>query len=257
MMTGSKFPRAMGTDFAGTVEAVGSNVSRFKLGDEVVGTTPMKGSGAFATMLITLQDLVVMKPAGLSFIEASTLPIAGVAAWHVLVKAAGLQPGQRVLVNGASGAVGQAAVAITRAIGAVAVGRVGPQSVAHAQSLGLSSALDYTKPLPKSIDGTFDVVFDVNGSLTPSEGDRLIKRGGKIIDIVPTKMKFMRALVSRSRKVVFADVKAENLQKVVDLAAERKLTIPVAKTVSLSEAPALLAALEQGKRLNGKAVITL
>ena len=100
------------------------------------------------------------------------------------------------------------------------------------------------------------MVFDAHGSLSPSEGDRLIKQEGKIIDIVPTKIKFMRALVSRSRKFVFADVKAENLQKVVDLAEQRKLSIAVIETVPLYEAKAMLASLEEGNRLDGKAVIT-
>lgn len=255
VMTGSKFPRAMGTDFAGTVEAVGANVTRLKPGDAVVGTVTMKRSGAFAPKLITSEDFVVKKPENLSFAEAASLPIAGVTAWHALVKSARLERGQRLFINGATGAVGQAAIAIARRIGAAVVGRVGPQSVTQAQSLGLSVALDYTKPLPPTLDGTFDVVFDANGSLTVREGDRLIKRGGRIIDIVPTKTKFLKALVSRSRKLVFADVKAENLQHVVDLAAARTLAIPIARTISLADAPALLASLEQGKRLNGKAII--
>lgn len=255
LMTGSKFPRAMGTDFAGTVEAVGAKVTRLKPGDSVVGTVSMKSSGAFAPKLITTQDLVVKKPQSLSFAEAASLPIAGVTAWHVLVKSARLERGQRLFINGATGAVGQAAIAIARGIGAEVVGRVGPQSVTQALSLGLSLALDYTKPLPPALDGSFDVVFDANGSLSVREGDRLIKRGGKVIDIVPTKTKFLKALVSRSRKLVFADVKAENLQQVVDLAAARKPAIPIARTISLADAPALLASLEQGKRLNGKAVI--
>jgi len=255
ILTGSKFPRAMGSDFAGTVEAVGPKVSDLLPGDAVVGTVPMKASGAFAPMLITTRDLVVKKPDSLSFAEAASLPVAGVTAWLILVKYAGLKRGQKLFINGATGAVGHAAIAIARGIGAEVTGRVGPQSVAQAQSLGLSHALDYTKPLPTTLDGAFDVVFDANGSLSIGDGDRLIKRGGKVFDIAPTKWKFLKALVSRSRKVVIANVKAENLQPVVDLAAASKLAIPVVQTVSLAQAPALLASLEQGKRLNGKAVI--
>jgi len=255
LFTGSKFPRAMGTDFAGTVEAVGSKVADLKPGDAVLGTVSMKRSGAFAPRLITTRDLLVSKPDNLSFAEAASLPVAGVTAWLVLVKHAGLKLGQKLFINGATGAVGHAAIAIAREIGAEVTGRVGPQSIAQAQSLGLSLALDYTKPLPATLDGTFDVVFDANGSLSPKEGDRLIKRGGKVFDIVPTKWKFLRALLSRSRKVIIADSKAENLQPVVDLAAARKLAIPIAQSVPLADAPALLASLENGKRLNGKAVI--
>jgi len=255
LFTGSKFPRAMGTDFAGTVEAVGSKVADLKPGDAVLGTVSMKRSGAFAPRLITTRDLLVSKPDNLSFAEAASLPVAGVTAWLVLVKHAGLKLGQKLFINGATGAVGHAAIAIAREIGAEVTGRVGPQSIAQAQSLGLSLALDYTKPLPATLDGTFDVVFDANGSLSPKEGDRLIKRGGKVFDIAPTKWKFLRALLSRSRKVIIADSKAENLQPVVDLAAARKLAIPIVQSVSLADAPALLASLENGKRLNGKAVI--
>jgi len=255
LFTGSKFPRAMGTDFAGTVEAVGSKVADLKPGDAVLGTVSMKRSGAFAPRLITTRDLLVSKPDNLSFAEAASLPVAGVTAWLVLVKHAGLKLGQKLFINGATGAVGHAAIAIAREIGAEVTGRVGPQSIAQAQSLGLSLALDYTKPLPATLDGTFDVVFDANGSLSPKEGDRLIKRGGKVFDIAPTKWKLLRALLSRSRKVIIADSKAENLQPVVDLAAARKLAIPIVQSVSLADAPALLASLENGKRLNGKAVI--
>ena len=256
IMTGSKFPRAIGTDFAGTVEAVGSKVSRFKLGDAVVGAVSMKASGAFAPKLIISQKLVVKKPDNLSFEQAATLPIAGVTAWCALVNQARLARGQKVFINGAMGAVGQAAIAIARDIGAEVVGRVSPQSIAEAQSIGLANALDYTKPLPDNLNGIFDVVFDCHGSLTPAEEGRLKKKGGKIYDIAPSAAKFFRTLLSRSRKIIFADLKAENLQQVVDLAAAGKLTIPIGKTCSLADAPDVLAALERGQRLNGKAVIT-
>lgn len=255
MMTGTGFPRAMGTDFAGIVETVGSDVSRFKRGDAVVGTVSMKSSGAFAPMLIAQQQFVVKKPEGLSFVHAAALPIAGVTAWFVLVSKAGMKRGQKLFINGASGAVGQAAIAIARDLSVEVVGRVGSKSVMQAKSLGLSDALDYGAPIPHSFDKSFDLVFDVNGSLSATDGNRLIKRGGKVIDIAPTKTKFLGALVSRSRKIVFADVRAENLQQVVELAAAGSLAIPVARTISLAEAPALMASLEQGKRLNGKAII--
>jgi NADPH:quinone reductase-like Zn-dependent oxidoreductase len=255
IVTGSKFPRALGTDFAGTVEAVGAKVSDLKPGDAVAGTVPMKESGAFAPRLITTRDLLVKKPESLSFAETACLPIAGVTAWLVLVKNARLERGKDLFINGASGSVGHAAIAIAHEIGAQVSGRVGPQSIAHAQALGLKLALDYTKPLPATLDKTFDVVFDANGSLSPREGNRLIKRGGKVIDIVPTPAKFLKALVSRSRKVVISNMKEENLQPVIDLAAAGKLAIPIAQTISLAEAPALLASLENGKRLSGKVVI--
>ena len=256
IMTGSRFPRAIGADFAGTVEAVGSKVSRFKPGDAVVGAVSIKASGAFAPKLITSQKLVVKKPDNLSFEQAATLPIAGVTAWCALVRKAQLTRGQKVFINGAMGAVGQAAIAIAREIGAEVVGRVGPKSITQAQSMGLANTLDYTKPLPDDLNGIFDVVFDCHGSLTPAEEGRLQKKGGKIYDIAPTASKFIRSLLSPSRKIIFADLKAENLQSVIDLAMAGKLVLPIVKICSLADAPEVLASLERGQRLNGKAVIT-
>jgi NADPH:quinone reductase-like Zn-dependent oxidoreductase len=154
------------------------------------------------------------------------------------------------------GAVGQAAVAIARDLGVEVIGRASQKSLPHAKSIGLSVALDYAQPLPRAFDGTFDLVFDVHGSLSASEGDRLVKRGGVVVDIAPTKTKFLRALVSRSRKVVFADVSSKNLEQVIRLAADRKLVIPIARTIALSEAPAVMAELERGNRLNGKVIIS-
>jgi NADPH:quinone reductase-like Zn-dependent oxidoreductase len=255
IMTGSKFPRGMGTDFSGTVESVGSKVSRFNPGDHVLGTTPMKTSGAFAPMLVTSQNLLVRKPDSLSYIEAASLPVAGVTAWLALVKKAQLQRGQKLFINGALGGVGRAAGEIARAMGAHVAGRVGPKSIAQAQALGISPVLDYTNPLPESLSGEFDVVFDCNGSLSFKESKRLIKRGGMVLDTLPNGPKFFRSITSSWYKVVLGNPKAENLQEVVNLAAAQKLKVPVVKTISLAEAPPVLAALERGERLNGKVVI--
>jgi len=121
--------------------------------------------------------------------------------------------------------------------------------------MGMSLALDYTMPLPTTLDGSLDVVFVANGSLSIQEGDRLIKRGGKRFDLAPTKWKFLKALVSRSRNIDFEKVNAHNLRAVIDIALAGKFAIPVSQTVFLAQAPALLASSDQGKRFNGKAAI--
>ena len=253
--TGSKFPRAMGSDFSGTVESVGSQVSQFKPGDPVLGTTSMKTAGAFAPMLVTSQKLVVKKPDNLSYAQAACFPVVGVTAWLALTKKAQLKPGQRLFINGATGGVGLAAGEIARAIGAQVAGRAGPKSIAQAKAVGLYPVLDYSGPWPTSLNGTFDVVFDCSGTLSSKESKRLIKRGGIVVDIVPTMGKFVQSFTSSWFKVLIADTKAENLQAVTDLAASGKLNIPIARTVSLAEAPSLLESLERGERLFGKALI--
>ena len=255
IFTGSTFPRGMGSDFSGVVQDVGPKVTRFKAGDEVVGSTTPKASGAFGEMVTAQEKLLVAKPASLSHAEAAVLPIPGVTAWLALVDKANVTQGQTVFLNGALGAVGRAAIAIAKARGAKIAGRVGTQSLAEAQAIGLSPILDYDKPVPADLKRAFDVVFDCNGSLAPEEGDRLRKPSGMIIDINLTKQKLLRALLSKGRKFVFFNGKAENLQKVVALAAAGKLFLPIDSTVALDNAIPLITAVEKGKRQGGKTVI--
>jgi NADPH:quinone reductase-like Zn-dependent oxidoreductase len=255
IFTGSVFPRGMGSDFCGIVESVGPKVTRFKVDDEVIGTTTPKASGAFAEMVVTQEKLLVHKPASLSDAEAAVLPIPGVTAWLALVGTANLQRGQKLFINGALGSVGQAAIAIAKSRGAVIAGRVGAAALGEAQENGLSPALDYAKPIPAELNGTFDVVFDCNGSLSPEQGNLLRKKGGVVIDINLTKKKLMKALLSKGRKLVFFNGKAETLEKVVTFAAAGHLRQPIASTVLLGDAIPLITALENGKRQNGKVVI--
>jgi NADPH:quinone reductase-like Zn-dependent oxidoreductase len=256
-MVRGQFPRAMGSDFSGVVESVGAGVTRFRAGDDVLGTTPLNTSGAFGEKLITKEKLAVKKPASLSYEDAASLPIVGVTAWLALVSKGHLRAGQRVFVNGAYGGVGQAAVYIAKALGALVAGRVGPGALPDARAIGADPVLDYTKDIPADLNKSFDIVFDCSGGLTPREGDALIKRGGVVIDINPTFSKLMRSLFSGHRKFVFASMGAENLQKIVDLAASGKLPISVGRKATLDQAIALISDLETGRRTKGKAVIVM
>jgi NADPH:quinone reductase-like Zn-dependent oxidoreductase len=122
MMTGRKFPRGLGHDFAGVVEAAGPNVTRFKVGDEVFGATGLKESGTFAEALVTEAKTVFLKPQSLSFEEAAALPIVSATAWNALIDKAKLQAGQRVFITGCLGGVGRVAAQIARMRGAEIAG---------------------------------------------------------------------------------------------------------------------------------------
>jgi NADPH:quinone reductase-like Zn-dependent oxidoreductase len=256
-VSGRRFPRAMGIDFSGVVEGVGASATRLRAGDEVFGMMAPKPSGAFAETLITKENLAVKKPASLTHMKAAALPLAGVTAWRALVDKANLQPGQMLLVNGAFGGVGQAAVRIARSLGARVTGRVGTAALADAKTLGLDSVLDYTKEIPAALQKSFDVVFDCNGSLTPSQADALIKSRGVVIDIVPSPYKFVRSLYSPRHKFALARPNADVLQKIADLAAAGILSISIGRTAPLKEAIAMIADLEAGRHCKGKAVIIM
>ena len=256
-MSGRRLPRAMGTDFSGVVESVGAAVTRLRAGDEVMGVVAQRPSGAFAQTLITKENLAVKKPTSLTHVKAAALPLAGVTAWRALVDKANLQPGQMLLVNGAYGGVGQAAVRIARSLGARVTGRVGAAALADAKAIGLDAVLDYAKAIPAALQKSFDAVFDCNGSLTPSQGDELIKSRGVVVDIVPSPYKFLRSLYSPRHKFAFANPNAEVLQKIADLAAAGTLNISIGRTAPLEEAIVMIADLEAGRRCKGKAVIIM
>ena len=255
IFTGSKLPRAMGSDFAGVVEAVGPNVTCFCVGDDVIGTVSPKASGAFAEKLITVEKLLVKKPPSMSFAQAATLPVAAVTAWQAIVDKASVKSGQHVFLNGALGADGRAAIAIAQDLGANVTGRVGKNALEEARSLGLKTVLNYAKPIPSELQKTFDLVFDCNGSLSLQESAMLMKPGGMVIDIMPNGAKIINFLFRWHQKIIFANTEAKNLQKVVDFAAKDKLSIPIGRTAPLAEAILMITEVEQGQRPKGKAVI--
>ena len=257
IMTGRKFPRGMGHDFSGVVEGIGSEVKRFKMGDEVLGVTPVKTSGSFAETLTTKGALAIAKPAALSHEDAATLPVAASTAWTALVQKARLKPGQSVFINGAYGAVGQAATQIAKALGASLTGRVAGDAADAARGIGVDAVLDYRQPIPPEQYGKFDVVFDTHGGLTVRKESRLSKPGGAILDINSSFAKIVRIFLSRSRKFVMGKQDEATMREVVALAAQGKLKISISRTVPLDRAIDLIRSLEGGERIAGKGFVVV
>jgi NADPH:quinone reductase-like Zn-dependent oxidoreductase len=253
-MTGKQFPRGMGQDFSGVVEGIGSRFTRFKIGDEVFGATPVKSSGSFAERLITQEKLATKKPTVLSHEEAATLPIAGSTALIALSRKAKLKSGQKVFINGAYGAVGQAATQIAQMLGASVTGRVGAGSTGEAKALGMDRVLDYKQGIPEDLAAKFDVVFDAHGGLTIGEEGMLAKLGAVILDINPTPSKMLRLAFSPSRNFVLGKQDAATLAEVGELASKGKLKISVEHKVRLDEGIGLIKDLEAG-RAKGKSLI--
>lgn len=256
-MTGKAFPRAMGTDFSGVVESVGSAVTKMRTGDEVFGTVPFKPSGAFAERLVTDAKLVAKKPPSLSFEQAACLPVAGVTAWCGLVGKAKVRVGQTVFINGCSGGVGQAAVQIARSLGVSVAGSCGTDSIEEARRLGVDPVLDYTKQTPSNLAKKFDVLFDTAGTMSIKDGLALLVPGGVMLDINPTLPKFFQGLLSPRYKLVFGNQSEEVLQTLANLAAAGKLKFFIGKTASLDTAIQLITDQEQGKKVRGKTVIVM
>jgi len=255
-ITGRRFPRAMGSDFSGVVEAVGPSVMRIKIGDEVLGTTSMRAGGAFADKLIADEKLVALKPSGLSFPQAATLPIVGTTAWCGLVDKAQLKSGQSVFVHGCLGGVGRAAAQLAMFLGSRVVGSCRGATMDEARRLGLHHVVDFEQLEIGPLKHQFDVVFDTAGTLSLKEGRSLLKPGGVVLDINPSPRKLFGIMLSSKHKMVVAKPTPGVLARLADMAALEKLLLPIGKTVSLYNAIPSLAALELHSAPKGKLVIT-
>lgn len=149
--------KRLGVDFAGTVQAVGSNVSKFEVGDEVFGAA----GGAFAEYVTISQDRgIALKPVNVSFEEAASVGIAGVTALQAVRDAGQLRPGQKVLINGASGGVGPFAVQIAKAIGAEVTGVCSTRNVDMVSSIGADYVIDYKEQDFTKLDKRYDLIID-------------------------------------------------------------------------------------------------
>src|SRR3954454_8745451 len=165
----------LGVDYAGTVEAVGKSVTRFKPGDEVFGGK----TGAFADYVCVRADrLIATKPANITFEEAGSVDIAGVTALQAVRDKGKVQPGQRILINGASGGVGTFAVQIGKSLGANVTGVCSTRNVDLVRSLGADHVIDYTKEDFTKGDQRYDVIFDNVQNHTFSERRHVLTPNG-------------------------------------------------------------------------------
>ena len=173
-------PAVVGTDFAGTVEAVGRAVTLFQPGDEVFGG----GRGAFAEYIcISEQKAVVRKPAGMSFEQAATVPVAASTALQALRDHGQIRPGQRVLINGASGGVGTFAVQIARSFGAEVTAVCSSRHVDVVRSIGAQSVIDYTKEDFTRAGDRYDLMLDIAGNHSWSECMRVLHSGATYVGV--------------------------------------------------------------------------
>jgi NADPH:quinone reductase-like Zn-dependent oxidoreductase len=257
MVTGKVFPRAMGSDLSGTVISVGPGVTRFKPGDAVFGLARIKESGAYGDAVVTNETFLAKKPDSVPFEDAACLGTPGITAWNGLVDKARLTAGKHVFINGCAGSVGEAAVQIARMLGATVAGSCGAEAMERARSLGVESVFDYRTTDLSKLGERFDVVYDTAAAMTTAVGLGLLRKDGVFLDIDPTPGKFLRSIFNRRLKPIVCTPRSDILDGVARAAKERKLRLPVAEIVPLSEAIPLITALEAGRKLSGKGLIAM
>ena len=239
-MTGRRFPRGVGHDFSGVIAQVGDGVSRLKVGDEVLGAARLQHAGAFAEFVIADQKSVAHKPGTLTFAEAATLPVAGLTAYQAVTVAGALQPGQHIFVNGCLGGVGRLAVQVAVGLGASVTGSCRSGSEEQARELGVDPVVAFDFD-PEPFTGRFDVIFDTPGRLPYNTARRMLRSGGRIIDIVPSVTKFARSILPGPYTAFMGKPNSEDLQRVADAAGRGDINTRIRRTVPLaSSIPALI-----------------
>jgi NADPH:quinone reductase-like Zn-dependent oxidoreductase len=259
----------LGVDFAGTIEAVGKNVTLFKPGDDVFGGR----DGAFAQYVCRrAMGSVALKPAGLTFEQAASINIAGITALQGVRDKGKVQPGQKVLINGASGGVGTFAVQLAKNFGAEVTGVCSTRNVELVQSLGADHVIDYTKEDFTKGDQHYDVILDNVANHSLSECRRVLTPNGIYVLIGGggvNEQGFIGAIgkalnaavyshfVKQKMGMMMADPSTKDLTLLGEMVQSGKLRTVIDRTYnSLSEIPDAIRYLEEG-HARGKVVITV
>jgi NADPH:quinone reductase-like Zn-dependent oxidoreductase len=255
----------LGVDFAGTVTAIGANVTNFKPGDAVFGGA----NGVFAEYVTVRADRsLVIKPADVTFEQAASVPIAAITALQALRDNGKLQSGQKVLINGASGGVGTFAVQIAKSFGAEVTGVCSTRNVEMVRSIGADHVFDYTKEDYTESGQQYDLIIDMVGNHSLTANRRALKPEGIFVIVgggkgnwlgpmmTPIKALLLSPFVGQDFGMILAQLRQDDLAILADLMQAGKVTPVIDRRYSLSEVPAALQYSEEG-HARGKIVISL
>jgi NADPH:quinone reductase-like Zn-dependent oxidoreductase len=255
--------QVLGTDVAGTVEAVGRNVTRFQPGDALFGDLSHHGRGGFAEYACAHQDAWASKPASLSFDEAAALPMAGITALQGLRDAGKIQAGQRVLINGASGGVGTFAVQLAKHFGAEVTAACSAGKVDLARSLGADHVIDYTQEDFTWREQRYDLIFAANGDHPILDYKRALNPKGRYVMAGGSDRQIFQALflgplvfMTGGKKMAVASAKPsrKDLALLVELFEAGKVKPVIDRRYPLSGVPEAIRYLLDGHP-RGKVVI--
>jgi NADPH:quinone reductase-like Zn-dependent oxidoreductase len=255
----------VGVDFAGTIEAVGSNVERFKPGDEVFGG----GKGVFAEYItIAESGALAVKPANVSFQQAASAPIAAITALQALRDLGKLKPGYKVLINGASGGVGTFAVQIAKSLGAEVTGVCSTRNVEMVLSLGADHVFDYTKEDYTESGNQYDLIVDMVSNHSLSKNRRALKPEGILVIVGggkgnwigpmmgPIKALLLSPFVGQEFVMILAQLRRDDLAVMAELMQSGKVTPVIDRSYGLREVPAALQYSEEG-HARGKIIVNV
>ncbi len=247
-------PKIPGVDLAGRVEAIGSSVTRFKVGDEVFGC----GQGTFAEYVITLEKRVVLKPAGITFEAAASLPVAGLTALQGLRDYGKIKAGQSVLIHGAGGGVGTFAVQIAKSFGAEVTAVCSNRNLDRVRSIGADHVIDYEQQDFTHSGKRYDLIMTINGYHSLLAYKRALNPHGILVLVGASKPQILKALLQvlllgplisltskQKIRIFVAKVNEKDLRFLSDLLESGKLKPVIDRQYPLSEAADALRYLEE------------
>ncbi len=248
-------PHVPGIDVAGTVDAVGAQVTARRVGERVVGFLPMVPDGAAADYVLAPVEILADAPAGIPLVDAAALPSVGLTAWQSLFEYADLRAGQRLLVFGAGGAVGGYAVQLAKRAGAHVIATASPRSVDRVRAAGADEIVDHTTTsVAEAVSAPLDVVLNLApaAAVELNRLAALVQAGGLVLSTVPTAMpdqtNGVRAVT------VFARSDADQLARLAEMVDAGELHVDVAERLPLRELSAVHARSDAGA-LPGKVVL--
>src|SRR4051794_37490486 len=262
-LRGPKNP-VSGRDVAGTVAAVGSSVTRFAVGDEVYGVAP----GSFAEYAVAREDKLARKPGNLTFPQAAVVPVSAGTALQALVDAGRVQPGQSVLVVGASGGVGTCAVQLAKAFGATVTGVCSTAKVDLVTSLGADRVVDYTREDFADGNHHYDLILDVGGSASVRRLRRALEPRGTLVFVGGENGGSMTGMGRQLRGLLLspflrqrlaplmAKERAADYETLTALIEAGKVIPSLDRSYPLAEAPEAMRRLEAGL-VRGKVAISV
>ncbi|MBD2013033.1 NADP-dependent oxidoreductase [Microcoleus sp. FACHB-53] len=249
-----QMPLILGWDVAGTIEAVGPEVDKFKLGDPVYGYTSLLRDGAYAEFIVAKQEEIALKPASLDFIQAAAIPIAALTTWQALFDTAALQVNQKVLIHAASGGVGSIAVQLAKAKGAYVIGTASARNADFVRELGVDEFIDYQSTPFETVVHDVDVVFDTIGGDTQERSFGVLRTGGFLVSIVGAPSQELTAQHDVRSAMLPAQPNATQLSEITQLIDAGKVKPFVETVLPLSQARQAHE-MSQSGRTRGKIVL--
>lgn len=227
-------PFIPGWEGAGVVAEVGSAVTQFKPGEEVITRVPFNKGGAYAEYMVAAENETIHKPASLSFAEAASLPIVGSAAYTLLFKVGGLKAGETVFILGAGGSVGLLAVQMARAAGAVVIGTATGEDKDAVLAAGADEVLDYNQPgYTNKIKGA-DLALDLVGGPAQDGIWTTLKKGSRLLSTTQPPSPEKAAAYGVAASFVFTQTDKPVMEKVADMAAKGDIKIRIGKVLPLA-----------------------